>query len=527
MLTTILSLTALVLSASASVALQPRQEDLEATLASVQSAGARITPAWATCEVLRLVYPQYTSFNGSVAYNEDNTNFWTAASALGPACIFAPDRPEAMGTAVRLLRLTRTPFAVRGGGHMPIGDFNNIDSRGVLLSTTAFKQLSLSPNRKTLNVGPGNRWRDVYRFIEPEGLVVVGGRVGVVGVPGFILGGGVSYLGQQYGWAVNNLASLQVVLADGRVVTAHGRNEFSDLFWALKGGGNSFAIVTNVEVNAYPAPTTYIADQVYGTGDEIKNKWFDAIVNQAKYGSQDDKHGVTPIANRRPSQGDAIIYSGNLYYGGDNPRPAVLQNWTAPYLVPVPGNSNFTKKTLASYVGESDASYAATRGLRQRFYIQNIPADRRALEIAHDTFFALTKERLASAQIFSLAFAAMPMTTAFFNNAILRGGDPMGIKPEPQIWIEFSHTYRNAQDEPLFDAYLPELDAALCKAFGDAGITANKFLYLNDAEKFQDVFGGYPAANVQRLKQIRNKYDPSRLLTDQLVGGWKVAPRGG
>ncbi|KAF4553030.1 FAD-binding domain-containing protein 28 [Elsinoe fawcettii] len=521
----LLSLTAFLLSpASAEPQLLPRQEDLEAQLATVQN-GARITPARASCEVLRRIYPQFTSFNGSAAYIEDNTNFWTAASALGPACIFAPDRPEAMSAAVLLLRLSRSPFAVRGGGHMPLSDFNNIDGRGVLLSTTAFKKLALSPGKTSINVGPGNRWRDVYGALEPHGLAVVGGRVGPVGVPGFILGGGVSYFGQQRGWAVNNVASIEVVLADGRVVTASSRGRYSDLFWALKGGGNSFGIITNVELQAFPAPALTIGDQVYG-GDEVKNKWFDAIVNQAIYGNQDDKHAVTPIANRRPlSTGDTIAYSSALFYSEDNNRPKVLENWTAPNLVPIAGSQNFTKKTLAFYVGETGASFDQVRGLRQRFYFQNIPANRRALEIAHNVFFDVAKQRLAGAQVFSIAFAAMPMITSFFENAIKRGGDPMSVKPEPQIWIEFSHTYRNAADEPLFDSYLRELDGALVKALTDAGFPPNKFIYLNDAERFQDVFGGYPVANLQRLKQIRNKYDPSRLLTDQLVGGWKVDRR--
>lgn len=309
------------------------------------------------------------------------------------------------------------------------------------------------------------------------------------------------------------------------MVIANAQNQFSDLFWAVKGGGNSFAILTSVELNTYPAPALTIGDQVYG-GDEVKNRWFDAIVNQAIYGSQDAKHAVTPIANRRPSStGDAISYSAALFYNGDNNRPAILQNWTAPNLVPIAGSQNFTKKTLAFYVGETAASFEGTRDLRQRFYIKNIPANRQALEITHNTFFDLAKARLASAQIFSIAFAAMPMTTSFFQSAINRGGDPMSVKPEPQIWIEFSHTYRRAEDEPLFDSYLRELDTALNTALNSAGFSENRFIYLNDAERFQDVFAGYPAANVQRLKQIRNKYDPSRLLTDQLVGGWKVDPR--
>lgn len=101
-------------------------------------------------------------------------------------------------------------FAMKGGGHTPIEYINNINSSGVLLSSTALKTLALSLDGKTVSVGPGNRWGDVYSYLEPYELNVVGGRLGIVGVPGLIMGGGMSFLSWEHGFASSNIASLTV-----------------------------------------------------------------------------------------------------------------------------------------------------------------------------------------------------------------------------------------------------------------------------------------------------------------------------
>lgn len=94
-----------------------------------------------------------------------------------------------------LSRLTNCPFAVKGGGHAAFGGASNIEG-GITVSMENLKQVSVSSDKKTVNVGPGNRWVDVYTALEPHGLGVAGGRMAPVGVPGLILGGGYVFLSQ-------------------------------------------------------------------------------------------------------------------------------------------------------------------------------------------------------------------------------------------------------------------------------------------------------------------------------------------
>jgi FAD/FMN-containing dehydrogenase len=120
--------------------------------------------------------------------------------------------------AVKKLLSLNTPFAIRGGGHMPITGAANINSSGVLISNFGLKQLSVSADKTTVNVGPGNVWDDVYKFLEEYGLSVVGGRLGPIGVPGLVLGGGVSFFSSEYGWASANVASFTVSCPIDRII---------------------------------------------------------------------------------------------------------------------------------------------------------------------------------------------------------------------------------------------------------------------------------------------------------------------
>lgn len=124
--------------------------------------------------------------------------------------MFVAQNAQQMSFAVTTMTLTLSKFAVRGGGHMPIPGYNGVDNSGILLSSSNLTTLSLSIDQSIVSVGPGNRWRDVYGYLKPSGLAAVGGRVGHVGVPGLLLGGGISFFSSQYGFASDNVVKYQV-----------------------------------------------------------------------------------------------------------------------------------------------------------------------------------------------------------------------------------------------------------------------------------------------------------------------------
>jgi FAD/FMN-containing dehydrogenase len=136
--------------------------------------------------------------------------YWSATTFNGPACVFVPRNAKQLSLAVTTMTLTLSKFAVRGGGHMPIPGYNGIDSNGILLSASNLTTLALSSDKSIVSVGPGNRWGDVYTYLAPSNLAAVGGRVGHVGVPGLLLGGGISFYSSQHGFASDNIVKYQV-----------------------------------------------------------------------------------------------------------------------------------------------------------------------------------------------------------------------------------------------------------------------------------------------------------------------------
>jgi FAD/FMN-containing dehydrogenase len=154
--------------------------------------------------------------------------------------------------AVRFGREQKIDTAVRGGGHN-VGGLSLVDG-GLVIDLSDMKGIHVDPVARTVRVEPGCRWGDVDHATHAFGLATVSGVISNTGVSGLTLGGGHGYLTRQYGLTIDNLLSADVVLADGRLVHA-GKDENQDLFWALRGGGGNFGIVTSFEYRLHPVST--------------------------------------------------------------------------------------------------------------------------------------------------------------------------------------------------------------------------------------------------------------------------------
>ncbi|KAH9832710.1 FAD binding domain-containing protein [Teratosphaeria destructans] len=492
-----------------------------------------LSPADEACDFLARNQPNNTYFSTSSLYETDESTFWSQACALGPACEFAPSSAQDLGWAVRVLKQYGAPFAMRGGGHMPIAGFNGIDSSGVLLSSSRLTHLYWESDGSSVHVGPGNHWENVYEFLEPHGQMVVGGRLGLVGVPGFVMGGGISFFGWQYGWSSNNLYSFTCVLANGNVVLATPDNEYADLFWALRGGGNSFCLVTDIQMKTYYKPATQVGITAYGAGPEVSRSWFDALDGFSNNGMlHDQKASIIPIINTGSAFNNSISHEFYRFYDGNDSTPAVYENFTGPKFPPV--SETFGPKSMHGWSQEINAFLEVTIGLRQRFWLIPLATNRQALEIATDVFFSQVSDALGAFDVWSAAWSPIPVSPHFLNASRhanghgLPDGDPMGAEPVAQYMIELSLSYSDiAAYEDVVTEFLIKVDADIRSSIRSAGLadTLLDFYYLNDVDKDQadQLWNGYPKENVRLLQEIRRKYDPEMVFTDQMPGGWKVA----
>src|SRR6059036_4229434 len=144
--------------------------------------------------------------------------------------------------------------AIRGGGHNAGG--LGICDDGLVIDLASIKYTRVDPAARTVTVGGGCVWGDVDHATHPFGLAVPSGFISTTGVGGLTLGGGVGYLTRRYGLTIDNLLEVDLVLADGRLVTASPR-EHADLFWAVRGGGGNFGVVTSFLFRGNPVGTVY------------------------------------------------------------------------------------------------------------------------------------------------------------------------------------------------------------------------------------------------------------------------------
>lgn len=114
-------------------------------------------------------------------------------------------------------------------------------------------------------------WSDVYKYLEPHGLAVPGGRIGPVGVPGLLLAGGVNFYGNEVGWAADSVVNYEIVLADGSLTNVN-KKHLPDLFWALKGGSSNFGIVTRFDVETIKSP------KIWGGTYTVEAKYLDQFL---------------------------------------------------------------------------------------------------------------------------------------------------------------------------------------------------------------------------------------------------------
>src|SRR5687768_15010504 len=201
-------------------------------------------------EVLTSPGPELSaSFKGETIRPEDR-DFDTVRAVYNgsidrrPTLILRPHGAADVIDAVDYARESGLPLSVRCGGHGIAG--TSICDGGVLIDLAAMKGVHVDAGRRTAVAQGGTLWGEYDRETQLVGLATPGGRVTTTGVGGFALGGGYGWLSPKWGLTCDNLTSVDVVTADGRLVTAC-ESENEDLFWGVRGGSGNFGVVTSYE----------------------------------------------------------------------------------------------------------------------------------------------------------------------------------------------------------------------------------------------------------------------------------------
>ncbi len=187
---------------------------------------------------------------------EEARSVWNGLIDKHPALIARCISTGDVVDAINFARENDLLVSVRGGGHNVAG--NAVCDKGMVIDCSLMKGIKVDPVARTAHVQPGVDWGDLDKETQLHGLVAPGGQVSMTGVAGLTLGGGMGYLRRKWGLSCDNLLSVEVVTADGQVITA-SEDENEELFWAVRGGGGNFGVVTSFEFRLHP-----LGPEIYG-----------------------------------------------------------------------------------------------------------------------------------------------------------------------------------------------------------------------------------------------------------------------
>jgi FAD/FMN-containing dehydrogenase len=188
---------------------------------------------------------------GSSGYDEAR-RIWNAMIDRRPAAIARCASADDVVAAVRFAERENLYPAIRAGGHNVAG-LAMVDG-GLVIDVTPMKHIEIDPIARTARAGSGLTWKEFDAATAEHGLAVTGGLISATGIAGLTLGGGVGWLMARCGLSCDNTLAYDIVTADGTLLTASAESH-PDLFWALKGGGGNFGVVTSITYRLYPVTT--------------------------------------------------------------------------------------------------------------------------------------------------------------------------------------------------------------------------------------------------------------------------------
>jgi FAD/FMN-containing dehydrogenase len=240
---------------------------------------------------------------------DSSRRVWNGMIDKRPVAIARCADEADVAEAIRFATEYDLPLAVRGGGHNVAG--TAIVDRGVVIDLSAMRGVHLHAGG-TVHVQGGATWADVDRATAPLGLATPGGVVSETGVAGLALSGGVSHQRRRDGMTIDNLVAAEVVLADGRLVRASA-DEHPDLYWALRGGGGNFGVVTSFEFRLHElGPEVFGLNVAYPLedADRVLTGWRDAVADAPDELSTAGLIWSLPVIDELPEQLRGIPYVG-------------------------------------------------------------------------------------------------------------------------------------------------------------------------------------------------------------------------
>ncbi|TEY71249.1 hypothetical protein BOTCAL_0097g00030 [Botryotinia calthae] len=463
------------------------------------------------CQFLSRILEGRVSFPGSTIY-EYEQSYWSQQQAeVHPECRVTPVSAEDVSTTIQVLKSQGCQFSVKSGGHACFSGASNIEN-AVVIDLSNLDQIKISSDKTEVSVGAGTLWSNLYPVMDAAKIGVIGGRVVGIGVGGLTLGGGISFHSGRYGFACDNVNNYQVVLANGSIRDVH-RTSYPDLYWALRGGGNNFGIVTRFDLASFEQ-----GDMWGGTTTSNATELPDAIKALANFNIN---HASDPFAAvflayvYVPSIGSSLV-SFTLDYGKPVINPPIFHNFTE-----IPAiSADLRIATLTSLINATAESQPS--GLRESYWTLSILNDANLMnEISK--IFDQELQNIKNATSLLPALVFQPISERMISHFSKNGGNALGITKEdgPLILINIAIQWTNITDDTRIITFAENCVTRSTILAKEQNLW-HKFLYQNYAALQQDVFPSYGKDNHKRLVEISKKYDPDGVFVRLQPGYFKV-----
>ncbi|KAL6702551.1 hypothetical protein ACN47E_001548 [Coniothyrium glycines] len=439
-------------------------------------------------------------------YNIERRAHWSQTAWKDPTCIVSPRSTNEVVKALKILRATNSTFAIRSGGHSPLAGWADIDD-GVLISLKRMNEKVYSEASQTVQIGFGSTWDEVYKFLEIHGRTAVGGRAATVGM-GYLLGGGLSHLSNEYGFGSDNVVAYELVLANTTMVTACATT-YPDLFYALKSGANNFGIVTHVTLKTYPLGKVWGGTIVYYGA--FRDELMRAFAIYQRQGQLDQNSAVLSYL----AINNATAYV-SLAYTAPVERPAVFAPFYNISGATIVADTTGIKDNYSSLFDQDIDRVvprwtfgATTFYLDEKTYMD-------AAKIAQDAV-----QRLSAVNGATLVLMPQPISRSMVQKSRANGDTPFAVHDREQMWFCINVGWNLKADDEAVGQVLMDIIGAIETMTKQRGLY-DPFIFSNDAYRTQDPLRSYGMNTLRKMRGTADKYDPDRIFQTRVPGGFKV-----
>lgn len=448
--------------------------------------------AQATAQAKLSLQQLRAAFNGRViapddaGYDQARTVFYGGIDHRPAVIIRAADTSD-VARVIALARETGLPLAIRSGGHSLAG--HSVSQGGIVLDLSAMRALQIDAEQRTAWAEAGLTAAEYTTATAAHGLATGFGDTGSVGIGGITLGGGVGYLVRKYGLTIDSLLAAEIVTADGQLLRVDDKNH-PDLFWAIRGGGGNFGVVTRFKFQLHPVDTIVGGMLMLPATPEIIH----AFVAQAEAAPDE----LSTIANVMPAppmpfvpaehHGRLVIFALMAHSGGGEAGERAV----APFRSLATPIVDMVRAIRYPEMYPPDEEGYHPVAVARTLFVDAL--DQRAAETIVDRLQA-SNAQMAVTQIRVLggAMARVPVEATAFAHR------------QRRIMVNVAALYAQPGEKPTHEAWVNDFARVLSS--GGSGAYVN---FLGDEGEAR-VREAYPGSTWDRLVAIKRRYDPTNL----------------